>query len=148
MQLASSSQSVPEEKHLGPRSDVRHGSLRAVLPLNNLFRPMTNWTRFFPMLLAAHRNLGTICPPSSSSPPTNSDQIPRGPALSLMVLTCLLVGVVIVTPARGGDRPGIVRGVVESAESGEPLPGANVAVRTPSDSALVGGQRPTAPDTS
>ena len=100
---------------------------------------MTNWTRFFPMLLAAHRNLGTICTPSSSSPPTTSDQVPRGPALSLMVLTCLLVGVVIVAPARGDDRPGIVRGVVESAESGEPLPGANVAVRLPSDSALVGG---------
>jgi outer membrane receptor protein involved in Fe transport len=110
-----------------------------MLPLNNSLRPMTNWTRFFPMLLAAHRNLGTMCTASSASSPTSSTQKTRGPALSLMILTCLLVGAVIVAPARGDDQPGVVRGVVKSAESGEPLPGANVAVRAPSDSTLVGG---------
>lgn len=100
---------------------------------------MTNWPRFFPMLLAAHRNVGTMCATSATSTSPSSDQKQRGPAFSLMLLICLLTGVVIVSPARGEDRPGVVRGVVESAESGEPLPGANVAVRAPSDSTLVGG---------
>lgn len=100
---------------------------------------MTNWTRFFPMLLAAHRNLGTVCTVSPTSQPTSSDQKRQGPTFSLMILTCLLMGAVIVSPARGDDRPGVVQGIVESADSGAPLPGANVAVRAPSDSTLVGG---------
>ena len=36
-------------------------------------------------------------------------------------------------------RPGAVQGIVQSAETGDPLPGANVAVRRVSDSTLVDG---------
>ena len=38
-----------------------------------------------------------------------------------------------------GDQPGVVKGVVQSAEASAPLPGANVAVRRVSDSTLVDG---------
>jgi len=63
----------------------------------------------------------------------------RTPVLSLIVVVVFLTGAVFVSPAWGDDRPGIVKGVVQSAETGQSLPGASVAVRQPSDSSLVGG---------
>lgn len=94
-------------------------------------RPMANWTRFFPMLLAAHCNLGTICTASSTFQPTSTDQNGQGPTFSPMILTCVLIGAVLVSQARGDVRSGVVQGIVENANSGEPLPGATVSAKRP-----------------
>lgn len=99
---------------------------------------MTNWPRFFPMLLAAHLHLGAMYTASASSEDEPTDRS-RAPAFSMLVVECLLVGAVFVSPALGNDRPGVVKGVVKSANAGQPLPGANVAVCKPADSTLVGG---------
>lgn len=99
---------------------------------------MTDWPRFFPALLAAHRHLGDVCTPSAA-PVDDPPAARRTPALPLVVVIAFLAGAIFVPPALGDDRPGVVKGVVQSAETGQPLPGANVAVRQPSDSSLVGG---------
>ncbi len=54
------------------------------------------------------------------------------------ILTCLIVGASL-SPALGQTSSGTVKGKVQTAETGEPLPGANVAVRRVSDSTLVDG---------
>ena len=56
--------------------------------------------------------------------------------VSLHFVTVLSPSVALGAPP---DQPGVVKGVVQSAEAGEPLPGANVAVRRASDSTLVNG---------
>ena len=59
--------------------------------------------------------------------------------LLLVVLYLFLGTVPDALRAAVGDRPGIVKGVVQSAKASKPLPGANVAVRRAADSTLVGG---------
>ncbi len=59
-------------------------------------------------------------------------------SLILFVLTLIGIGPPLALGATI-DEPGAVKGVVQSAETDTPLPGANVAVRRASDSTLVGG---------
>jgi outer membrane cobalamin receptor len=62
----------------------------------------------------------------------------------LLVVSILAGGGPALAQERDSARPGVLSGVVHGAETGEPLPGANVVVRRASDSTLVDG---TATDT-
>lgn len=57
----------------------------------------------------------------------------------ILLITALLTPVAPLFAAPDADSIGTVRGVVQVADTGEPIPGANVAVRTVTDSTLVGG---------
>lgn len=63
--------------------------------------------------------------------------------LRLFSLLLFVHGVIGIGPAVAlgptADEPGVVKGAVQSAETDEPIPGANVAVRQASDSTLLDG---------
>jgi len=102
---------------------------------------MMNWTRFFPTLLAAHRHRGAVCTAFSTTT-TEPAAEPRAPALSPIVTSFVVAFLALaffVPHVLADDQPGVIEGVVQSTETDAPLPGADVAVRRPSDSTLVGG---------
>lgn len=59
--------------------------------------------------------------------------------LVLLIVALLLHAPPLFATPPSADSTGTIRGVVQTAEAGAPLPGANVAVRTVEDSTLVGG---------
>lgn len=60
-------------------------------------------------------------------------------ALLLLLLAVLLASGPARLAAAPDDPPGTLRGVVQAGDTGDPLPGANVAVRRAADSTLVDG---------
>lgn len=88
------------------------------------------------MLVHAHLWSGRFLSRSSTrATPEGATVSPLALFLAVQVLVCAFIA----TPALANDRPGVVRGVVEEANTGKALPGANVAVRRVADSSLVNG---------
>lgn len=97
---------------------------------------MKNSPQYVPMLVQAHLWSGRFVSESSTRSPAEGRAVtPVGVLVAVQLLACAFFA----TPALANDRPGLVKGVVEDAETGTPLPGANVAVRRAADSSLVNG---------